>query len=338
MPFDGSGNFNRVMNWVSDALANIKIVATRHDSEDDNFAAGLSNCITKDGQTQPTANIPMNAKKIINLATPTVATDAATKGYADGLITPLVTGPGVAVTDDIVTFNGTTGKIVKDSGILVTSLAPKASPALTGTPTAPTPAANDNSTKIATTAYVDAANVGQVTGPGSAVADNVATFNGATGKIIKDSGVALSSKANLASPALTGTPTAPTAAVGTNTTQLATTAFVQAATAFKTMFESAQQTYTLGGLLTLPHGLGVKPKLYGLFMQCTTADNGWAIGDEVPLYLSSGAGNKGMAVWPDATNMNVRIGSTAVDYIGKASGSGFVVTPGSWKLVVRAWA
>lgn len=35
--------------------------------------------------------------------------------------------------------------------------------------------------------------------------------------------------APLASPALTGTPTAPTAAPGTNTTQLATTAFVQGA-------------------------------------------------------------------------------------------------------------
>ena len=35
--------------------------------------------------------------------------------------------------------------------------------------------------------------------------------------------------APLASPALTGTPTAPTAASGTNTTQLATTAFVQSA-------------------------------------------------------------------------------------------------------------
>ncbi|UMY48045.1 phage tail protein [Pseudomonas azotoformans] len=37
------------------------------------------------------------------------------------------------------------------------------------------------------------------------------------------------SKANLASPALTGTPTAPTATAGTNTTQLATTAFVWSA-------------------------------------------------------------------------------------------------------------
>lgn len=40
---------------------------------------------------------------------------------------------------------------------------------------------------------------------------------------------ALNLKANLASPALTGTPTAPTAASATNTTQIATTAFVQTA-------------------------------------------------------------------------------------------------------------
>lgn len=38
--------------------------------------------------------------------------------------------------------------------------------------------------------------------------------------------IALDGKAPLASPALTGTPTAPTPASGTNTTQLATTAFV----------------------------------------------------------------------------------------------------------------
>lgn len=42
---------------------------------------------------------------------------------------------------------------------------------------------------------------------------------------------ALDLKANLASPALTGTPTAPTASNGTASTQLATTAFVQAAIA-----------------------------------------------------------------------------------------------------------
>ena len=40
--------------------------------------------------------------------------------------------------------------------------------------------------------------------------------------------IVLSLKAPLASPALTGTPTAPTAAAGTNTTQIATTAMLQA--------------------------------------------------------------------------------------------------------------
>lgn len=37
---------------------------------------------------------------------------------------------------------------------------------------------------------------------------------------------AITSKANSASPVLTGTPTAPTAASGTNSTQIATTAFI----------------------------------------------------------------------------------------------------------------
>lgn len=39
----------------------------------------------------------------------------------------------------------------------LSAYAPLASPALTGTPTAPTPASGDNSTALATTAYVDAA-------------------------------------------------------------------------------------------------------------------------------------------------------------------------------------
>src|SRR5688572_32144981 len=83
MPFDGSGNFNRVMNWIADATAGIKIKSDRHDQEDDNFASGLSNTLTKDGQSQPTANIPMNGKRIVNMAAPVNPTDALTKGYAD---------------------------------------------------------------------------------------------------------------------------------------------------------------------------------------------------------------------------------------------------------------
>lgn len=85
MPFDGNGTFSRLMNWVQDAAAGIKIKSDRHDQNDDDIAAGLTNCLTKDGQTQPTDNIPMNGKKLVNLGTPTVDTDAATKAYVDTL-------------------------------------------------------------------------------------------------------------------------------------------------------------------------------------------------------------------------------------------------------------
>jgi hypothetical protein len=50
-----------------------------------------------------------------------------------------------------------------------------------------------------------------------------------TGTVTIPAGASISGYAPLASPALTGTPTGPTAVAGTNTTQLATTAFVKSA-------------------------------------------------------------------------------------------------------------
>lgn len=59
MPYNGSGAFTRVYNWVSDAAAAIPITASRVDTEDDGFATGLSNAICRDGQSAITANLPM---------------------------------------------------------------------------------------------------------------------------------------------------------------------------------------------------------------------------------------------------------------------------------------
>jgi len=63
------------------------------------------------------------------------------------------------------------------------------------------------------------------------------TADGSNGQVIQTNGsgtlsfatVDLSTKANIASPTFTGTPAAPTASAGTNTTQIATTAFVTTA-------------------------------------------------------------------------------------------------------------
>lgn len=291
---------------------------------------------------------------------------AGDKG-ADGTGTGDFSGPASSVTDNIVTFAGTTGKMGKDSGIKASDL---------------------------------------IAGPASAIADNIATFNGTTGKLAKDSGIAVSSLAPKASPTFTGTPAAPTAAPGTNTTQLATTGFVavaiagissvyQAASAvltaltgigtavagdliygtgvgtwgrlakgaasqallmnsggsapqwgtlpFTKSFESAPQTLTAGGSLILAHGLGVKPPLYVAFIQCTTANSGYAVGDEIPInpaLNTTDATVQAISIVPDATNLNVRVGSAAgsIKILNKA-GAGFNdITNASWKLVVRAWA
>ena len=82
MPFNGSGVFQRVRNWVADATAGIKIRADYHDAEDNGFADGLTNCITKDGQTIVTQNIPMNSKRITGLQDPVNPQDAATMAWA----------------------------------------------------------------------------------------------------------------------------------------------------------------------------------------------------------------------------------------------------------------
>jgi hypothetical protein len=74
--------------------------------------------------------------------------------------------------------------------------------------------------------YTSPAGTGDVVGPASAVNNNIAVYDTTTGKLIKDGGATIASLAPLASPTLTGTPAAPTAAAGTSTTQLATTAFV----------------------------------------------------------------------------------------------------------------
>ncbi|OYL19785.1 hypothetical protein CI715_11310 [Shigella sonnei] len=124
-----------------------------------------------------------------------------------------------------------TPKAVKSVKELAETKAPIESPELTGTPTAPTAAQSTNSTQIANTAFVKAAITALINGaPGAldtlkeiaAAINNDPNFSTTINN-------ALALKAPLASPALTGIPTAPTAAQGTNNTQIATTAYVRAA-------------------------------------------------------------------------------------------------------------
>jgi hypothetical protein len=172
----------------------------------------------------------------------------ATKTYADTAATTAVSAHngattnvhGIADTANLVTLAGTqtlTNKtITSPSGLVKADVglanvdntsdadkpvstaaqtelnlkAPLASPTFTGTVTTP----------LSTAGYVKT-NASGVLSSSAAIAQADVT------SLTTD----LAAKAPLASPALTGTPTAPTASAGTNTTQIATTAFVTGAVA-----------------------------------------------------------------------------------------------------------
>lgn len=114
-----------------------------------------------------------------------------------------------------------------------TQYAQKHNPTFSGEPKAPTPAAGNNTTRIATTEFVQAAITALINGA-PATLDTLKEIAAAINNDPKFSTTinnALALKAPLSSPALTGTPTAPTAAQSVNNTQIATTAFVKSAIA-----------------------------------------------------------------------------------------------------------
>jgi hypothetical protein len=146
----------------------------------------------------------------------TNTTQIATTAFVQAAVTASV---GVA------SFNTRTGAVTLQlSDVTGVGGAPLASPTFTGVPAAPTATAGTNTTQLATTAFVTSAI--------SAIGTGVTTFNTRSGAVtLQLSDVTGVGGAPLASPTFTGVPAAPTATAGTNTTQLATTAFVTAAVA-----------------------------------------------------------------------------------------------------------
>lgn len=181
--------------------------------------------------TGPTATSGTNTTQLATTAFVASAVTASApnlSGYAP-LASPALTGTPSAPTATAgtnttqVATTAFVASAVTAAAPNLSGYAPLASPALTGTPTAPTATAGTSTTQLATTAFVASA-------VNSGVSGSVVSFNTRTGAVtLTAADVTGVGGALLASPALTGTPTAPTAAQGTNTTQLATTAFVQAA-------------------------------------------------------------------------------------------------------------
>jgi hypothetical protein len=374
LPYNGSGVFLRVRNWVNDAASNIRIRADRHDSEDDNFAQGLTQCITKDGQTSITANLPMSGFRHINVGLATAVTsyarydqmqlgkavwadaggtaDAITATYSPNTVTPIdgqlyYVRASAANTIATPTFSpdGETASIIVKSGNI-----PLEAGDIFG----------DGHElilryRLSDTKYelLNPSRPPNYTGQ-----NTITTLGTITTGVWNGTDIAIDDGGTGASTALDGFNNLKQAATdsyagvvelattaeletGTDATRAVTPAAVLGAIGFSNYYESPQQTITAAGSLTLAHGLGRKPILTKFVLQCTTADGGYSIGDEAAEILPGfNTSNTGVSVVCDATNINVRYGSAAQVFVAlrKDTGVSFNLTPANWRFVIRAWA
>lgn len=112
MPFNGSGSFSPP-GADFPAVANTLIEAAKFNAIINDMATGLSTCITKDGQTTVTANIPMANHKFTGLSAGSASGDSLRYEQVNGVVTTAgdilyATGAGVLARAGI----GTAGQVL----------------------------------------------------------------------------------------------------------------------------------------------------------------------------------------------------------------------------------
>lgn len=127
-------------------------------------------------------------------------------------------------------------------------------------------------------------------------------------------------------------------------TQQSVKAYVDNTAIITKEFVSAVTTYTNGGFITLPHGLGERPKFVQCVAVCTTANLGYSVNDEVvPNNGSSTTGSlssSGFSYYWDATNVYIQIGLNGLSLHQKSASAGAyaAASAANWKIRARAWA
>jgi hypothetical protein len=184
-----------------------------------------------------------------------------------------------------------------NSQIAAGAFAPLASPALTGTPSAPTATTSTNTTQIATTAFVNAVVASGSFATTSYVNSQITAGSFATVAYVDAqvlAGGGGGSNAPIASPTFTGIPAAPTASSGTATTQLATTAFVDRLRDIPVNVQTTGYTLALsdrGTMVSLTSGAG--------FTIPANSSVAFPIGSTIVLFNNNAASATGIVITSD---------------------------------------
>ena len=251
--FDGSSSASIVTTVVNGGGGGVTSLAGTADEVTVSASAGAV-----------TLSLPstISQNKITNLTS-----DLSAKApIASPTFTGVPAAPTASVdtnTTQVATTAYVVGQDYLKSSSASTTYATLASPTLTGVPAAPTATLGTNTTQIATTAFVKAETAALVDSApatldtlnelAAALGDDANFATTVTNTLANKLDISSASStyltqtsastiyAPLASPTLTGIPTAPTASVDTNTTQVATTAYVVGQDYLKS--SSASTTY-----------------------------------------------------------------------------------------------
>ncbi len=91
MSFNGSGTF-QINTTGQPVVTGTVISVTMFNAFTADIATGLTTCLTRDGQSLPTANIPMGGFKLTGVGAATVTGDALSYGRAATVTNLTVTG------------------------------------------------------------------------------------------------------------------------------------------------------------------------------------------------------------------------------------------------------
>lgn len=92
MPFNGSGIYS--LPSGNPVVTGTTISSTTQNNTMSDVATALTDCVTKDGQSTPTANIPMGGFKFTGLGSATLRTDAITAGQVQDNAMAVLAGIG----------------------------------------------------------------------------------------------------------------------------------------------------------------------------------------------------------------------------------------------------
>ena len=269
--------------------------------------------------TTNTSSIATNATAItantsaINTNTSAIVAEATTARAAELALTNSVSSNTTNISSNTVSITANTADIITNRANITTntsSIATNAS-AITAnandiTANTTAIAAEANTARVAELALTNNinSNIASITSNTSAIAANTASI------LTNTSDIAL--KATLVSPTFTGTPTAPTAAAGISTTQLATTAFVNNAT-------SNINASSISGTVALSQGGTGQTTIAGIKSVLGLASSKVAIGADAGLTTQSSGAS---AFGGGAGQTNQGAYSVAIGYVAGQSNQG----------------